>query len=271
MKKDNNILINILTRSSNRPYGFNKCYLSVKKQTYKNVRHIVSYDNEKDIKYLKKLDIDLVFVKKTNQSLSSASVNLEGDTKAPYNLYCNELLDKVKEGWILFLDDDDNLFHNKILEEIVSEIKSANEDTLFIWQMRYPNGKVLPSNRFIKEKKIVKYNIGSPCFMFHSKYKNQARWDDFKASDFRFLKQLTKEIPKKVFLKKIVAQINNYGDLGNKNDILKSKSPQLNIYFYKTLVWYLLPKKHFELFGMPVFQKKTYKKALKKLRNKLTK
>ncbi len=28
---------------------------------------------------------------------------------APYNLYCNQLLNEVDEGWIMFLDDDDSL------------------------------------------------------------------------------------------------------------------------------------------------------------------
>ncbi|MCF6308035.1 MAG: glycosyltransferase family 2 protein [Flavobacteriaceae bacterium] len=269
MINNNNILINILTRSSNRPVGFQKCYKSVKNQTYKNVRHIVSYDDEKDLVYLKELDIDLVFVHKDKNSINTNEVDSDGNLKAPYNLYCNKLLDTVDEGWILFLDDDDNLYHNKVLEEIVSIIKKEDEDTLFIWQMRYPNGKVLPSNQLIKNKKIVKFNIGSPCFLFHSKYKNKARWDDYKVSDFRFLNTLSNQIPNKIFLTKIVAQINNYGDLGSRNDVLVKSSKIVGHFFNKTLFWYFIPKKHFELFGMNIFQSKTYNELINKIKNKL--
>lgn len=269
MELENNILINILTRSSNRPYGFEKCYTSVKKQTYKNVRHIVSYDNEKDLKYLKNFDVDLIRVNK--EELDKSLTDKEGNTVAPYNLYCNKLLDTVEDGWILFLDDDDNLYHNKVLKEIVSIIKKEDEDTLLIWQMRYPNGEILPSNKFIKNKKIAKYNIGSPCFIFHSKYKNKARWDSFKVSDYRFLVALEKHIPKKMFVKKVYIHINNFGALGNKKDIYFKKTKTPSIFFNKNLFWYFIPKKHYELFGIKIFQLNTYKNIFKKMKNKFKK
>ena len=51
-----NPLINILTRTSNRPIGFKNCELSIKNQTYKNIKHIVSYDNDNDLTYLKETE-----------------------------------------------------------------------------------------------------------------------------------------------------------------------------------------------------------------------
>ncbi|PKP25192.1 MAG: hypothetical protein CVU03_09285 [Bacteroidetes bacterium HGW-Bacteroidetes-2] len=250
------ILFNILTRSSKRPIGFNKCHDSIKLQSYKKFKHYVSIDNQIDLEYLQGKDVIIVKIKK--QCDSNVKYNENGNRYAPYNLYCNELLEQVQDGWILFLDDDDNLLHNKVLKELVKYIKKYDEDTLFIWQMRYPNGKVVPSNELIKKRIIKINNIGSPCFMFHFKYKDMAKWDSFKGSDFRFINQLTKNISKQVFINKVFIQINNFGDLGNKNDIIYPNLNKLPFAFNKNLLWYFIPKYHFKIFNIYFFSKITY-------------
>lgn len=261
------VLFNILTRSSERPFGFNMCYNSIKSQTYKNVIHYVSTDNPLDFDYLEGKDI--VVVKVNKQADSNVKFNADGDKYAPYNLYCNELLKRVQHGWILFLDDDDNLLHNKVLEELVEYINCHDEDTLFIWQMRYPNGKLAPSNELIKKEIIKINNIGSPCFAFNAKYKNLVKWDNYKRSDFRFINELKDHIPKKVFLKKVYVQVNNFGDFGNRNDIGYSAKKSLPFSFYKNLLWYFLPKFHYKLLGVLIFHKNTYIRLFKKVKRKL--
>ena len=49
------ILINILTRTSNRPIGFLNNYHSVSNQTYKNINHLVSYEYEEDLKHYQEI------------------------------------------------------------------------------------------------------------------------------------------------------------------------------------------------------------------------
>lgn len=259
MEDSDEILINILTRTSNRPNGFYKCYTSIKQQSYKNVRHIVAYDNKSDLIYLEKLDVDKIYVGEKYNNKEYGEVDNEGNTQAIYNLYCNDLLDEVKNGWVLFLDDDNYLYHNKIVEEIIKIIKieKSNNFTL-IGQMRYPEGILLPSNLLIKNNIIKRFNIDSSCFLFHSKFKNEARWDGFKVSDFRFLKVLQEKIKNTIFVKKVFVQVNNFGDLGAKNDISFNERI-LNYTFNKSFFWYIIPKSHFDLFGILIFQKSTYK------------
>lgn len=273
MKHDQTkILINILTRTSNRPVGFKRCYNSIKYQSYTNIKHYVSYDNTEDLSYLNGLNLELVDVSNLNKEKTNLKTDDDGNQYAPYNLYCNELLNHVEDGWIIFLDDDDNLYHNKIIEEIVEMIgKIDDKDRLFIWQMRYPDGRLLPTNTQIRNREIKKNFIGSPCYMFHSKYKNQVRWDSFKASDFRFLLQLMQLIPNKVYLSKIITQINNYGDLGQRNDISTAtwKNAKMPIVYYKTIFWYLIPKYHKRVFGKLIFHKDTYKRLLNRSKFKL--
>ncbi len=213
------VLITILTRTSNRPLGFEKCRKSIENQTYKNIRHIVSYDNDKDLDYLSK------YKKIEYLKVSPIVVEPKDNTKnghfkfAPYNLYCNTLLEMVKKSWIIFLDDDDMLLHNEVIAEIVNEINSCKKNTLLIWRMRYPDGKLLPPEDQMDRKVIKMSKIGAPCVAFHSDYKKYAYWDCWKGSDFRIIISLFKKLKHKRWIYKPYIQINNFGDFGNKNDI----------------------------------------------------
>lgn len=213
------IKINILTRTSNRPNGFKICGDSIKKQTYNNINHIVCYDNDSDLSYLNEFEINKFKIDREKIIKKDTSVNPNNPSFwfSPHNLYCNELMDNVEDGWIMFLDDDDMLINNKVVEKIVSEIK--NEDSILIWQMRYPNGTKLPTADSFKSKRIVLGGIGSPCFLFHSKWKDEARWDAYKCGDFRFLNKLYNTIPDNKWIKEPLIQLNNTGGYGNKIDL----------------------------------------------------
>lgn len=258
------ILINILTRTSNRPKGFHNCHQSILNQTYKNVLHFVSFDDVADLDYINLYDVVKVRVKRLPKNMNRGK---GGAIHAPYNLYCNELLKKVNRGWVLILDDDDNLLHNNVLEELVKEIKKVDHDTLFLWKMRYPNGKVLPLNSNFRQKKIELNHIGTPNILFHSKYKNVGTWDEWKGADFRFITELFNKIPKKKWIKKVYIQINNQGDFGRQNDInnlvITSKI------FYKTKMWWFLPKYHTTIFGVFIFNRFKFDYQKNKFSNKI--
>ncbi|MDC8006284.1 glycosyltransferase [Aureisphaera galaxeae] len=214
-----NPVINILTRTSNRPNGFKICRESIENQTYTNIRHIVSYDDSVDLEYLREYaNIDLVKVQPITDPPQNAGER--GKFKfAPYNLYCNELMEYVREGWIIFLDDDDRFIDEHAVQHIVNQINEASKNTLLLWQMRYPDGALIPSNDLMDAEQIKLANIGAPCFTFHSKHKDKARWDCWKAGDFFFLKQLFQKIKKKKWIKEPYIQLNNTGNFGQREDI----------------------------------------------------
>ncbi|WP_366184806.1 hypothetical protein [Flavobacterium ovatum] len=263
-KKD--ILVNILTRTSRRPVGFYNCRQSIVKQTYKNIKQYVSYEDEADAIYLNEEGINKV---KVNKYKGEVLINPDGYLHAPYNLYCNTLLTHIEQGWILFLDDDTHLFHNKVIEEMVSEIKKIDEDTLFIWQMRYPNGKVLPTQKHFTSEKIEIECIDTTCFLFHSKYKGFAQWDQWKASDYRVISKLCEIIPKKKWIKKVYIQINNYGDFGQRNDIVNNATNKL--IFHKTWFWFLIPKYHTKIREHYIFKIDSYRNLIKRYIRKIKK
>lgn len=213
------ILINILTRTSGRPNSFKICRESIENQSYRNFRHIVSYDEVEDLKYINSYNIEKIRVVKRTEQEVDHYFNPGNREFAPYNLYCNDLLSLVDKGWIMFLDDDDMLAHKEVLEIIVARIKKASKRTLFIWQMEYPDGKILPPDELVEKKEIKIYNIGSPCFLFHHQYAHRLTWDPWKCSDFRIIKKLNKIIPKNKWIMQPLVKLNNFGDFGNRNDL----------------------------------------------------
>lgn len=215
-----NPLINVLTRTSSRPKGFEICVNSVRNQTYTNINHIISYDDDKDLEYIKNFNVKKIKINKDNiiKNYTGEKFNNPNFWFSPHNLYCNVLLNEVSDGWIMFLDDDDMLTDKYVIEKIVNNI--SNNDTMIIWQMKYPNGKVLPDENSFSSKKISLGGIGSPCYTFHSKWKNNYEWDAYKCGDFRYLEKIYNTIPNKKWIKEPLITLNNFGGHGLKKDVL---------------------------------------------------
>lgn len=217
-KKNSEVVFNILTRTSGRPVGFRKCHFSIANQTYKKIRHVVSYDTDEDLDYLQSVHVKKVRVKRKKYKGELARKGHEVNFE-PYNLYCNRLLREVKEGWVFFLDDDDMLSNEHVILEITEEIKKVDEDTLLIWRTKYPDGKKLPGEESFKAKEIKYMDIDTACFAFHSKYKKSAEWDAWRGADYRYIRDLARIIPQQRWILEIVTFKNNFGDQGNRNDL----------------------------------------------------
>ncbi len=165
--------INILIRTSNRPEYFRKCIESVLSQNYKNYRVIVGYDKIESLEYLKDYDmIDKYEMKTTSKE------------RFKHNLYLNTMMDKVQDGFIMYLDDDDMMAHNNSLNIINDNI--TNEKDLIIWKFMRPDKLIYPD-------KIIRLGHISGCaYTFNSKYKLKSRWVDRQCSDYYFITKLLK-------------------------------------------------------------------------------
>jgi hypothetical protein len=206
-------LINIITRTSNRPNGFDRNYCSIKNQTYKNINHIVIYDNHSDFeKYLFKYDdITTIWVDRDKLKNNYLGPHFLGKFFWPsyHNLYFNPILKTIDEGWIIFLDDDDYLFDKDSVQKIVNHLQ--DEDTLYIWKMLSNGNIIIPKEIAFKMKKIELGNIGNNCFTFHSKWSKETQWDAFKCADFRFVKTLSEKIPKQEWIDEILMVVPSSG------------------------------------------------------------
>ena len=216
-------LINIITRTSNRPIAFSENVNSVSNQTYKNILHIVSSDNIDTEKYIEnQLHKNMLHVRLNKDEIIRNDKSPEYDTGGyfPYNLYMNLLLCEVQEGYVIFLDDDDVFVDEHSVEKIVNKIKeSKSKDTIFIWQMKMPKGYVLPPKKFMNTKPVIGY-IGSPCIAFHISKLDNILWDAWKCGDFRFIEKIYDKVKNKVFICEPLVEILQIGR-GKKKDIIK--------------------------------------------------
>lgn len=173
-------LINIIIRTSNRPELFYRCYESIENQTYKNIRVIVGYDDDRALAYIP-MEVRLVrLYKKTGLQFF-------------YDLYCNELRGAVREGWFFFLDDDDFLYCPRALEELVPYLTTPGA---VICQM-LRNGIPKPRTNYIKHQQIVEGKIGLPCIFVHSKFSHVGHLDGHAGGDYRYIKQVVEQVPTK--------------------------------------------------------------------------
>jgi hypothetical protein len=199
-------LINILIRTSNRPAQFARCLESVRSQTYKNVNILVGHDRASTLGYIPN-ELQTVFVYADNTFVYF------------YDLYCNELKAKVTTGWFFFLDDDDTLYSNTVLEELADQLKQPGA---IICQM-LRNGVPKPADNYIRKKVIREGKIGLPCLVLHSKYKEIGALDGEKAGDYRYIKYVTSLVPTRFICLPLV----NAGSRGHGE--METKPPISNI------------------------------------------
>lgn len=210
-----NILINILTRTSGRPKGFKTALNSVRSQTYKNINHIVATDDIESESYLRSEKVDYLFFNR-NDFLKKITPQYKSNRKMPHNLYFNEMIKHVQEGWIIYLDDDDRLSSNTIIEELVDQIEPT--DDLLLWKTKFPRhlvkGSILPPK--FGPPKIGK--IDGHCHGVNARCKDKIEWPGWSKGDFHVINKLYNEIENKRWLDLILVEKSQHGK-GERNDI----------------------------------------------------
>tara|TARA_B100001063_G_scaffold138607_1_gene129477 strand:+ start:1641 stop:2453 length:813 start_codon:yes stop_codon:yes gene_type:complete len=196
--------INILIRTSNRPKYFNECIKSVLSQQYKNYHVFICYDDYASLEYLNKY--------KDNNRITFFYVHSNSIEKYKFNLYCNDLLKRVKTGYVLFLDDDNMFCHDHVLRILN---KCIDETSLLVWKFYRPDKLIYPTS--LKEINLGDIDTSSFCSNI-ANYLN-CDWKDKKNGDFRFINNvLIKNKIKLRFLNKILTKTqfsNKIGNLGN--------------------------------------------------------
>ena len=194
-------LLNILIRTSGRPNYFNSCINSIYKQSYKNWNIIVGIDDEKSKSYVQPEKCKLVNYNYSNYVYPNKPNSENYGIGFKYNLYLNDLQNEVKDGYIIYLDDDDFLYSNDSLKKLADNIK--NDDSLVFWRVKFPNRLVPSDDNFNKPPKLK--DVSGVGFAFHKKFK--IKWEPFKRGDFRVADSLYKTIPNKIFLDEVLTAL----------------------------------------------------------------
>lgn len=210
-------VINIITRTSDRPKGFARCCRSIDTQTYKNINHIVCVDNETDKEYVTWENRVPIMVDRDALINADTSVDPKAGPYSPHNLYMNELHKYVKEGWVMYLDDDNYLANDHVIQDIVNAIEKNDENTMIFWRIFFAGQFVIPEivNKLNPPKQ---FHIDSGCFAFHSKHINSAIWDGWKCADYRVVSKMFGVIPKSTFIPKVLIMLPVPGN-GTKKDV----------------------------------------------------
>ena len=183
-------VINILIRhTEGREVSYYRALQSIFTQTYLNYRIIVGYDFASSHFSIPGNVFDIYT--SPDKSLGPFF----------YNDYCNKLKNQAIEGWFLFLDDDDFLANNYVLEALSKHLCGTEE--ALVCQMMRDNGKAKPSLELIFSKSVVSGKIGMPCLVLHSKHKNLADIACVENGDFLWIKEVTDKVPTK-FINQVV-------------------------------------------------------------------
>lgn len=186
--------LNVLMRTNNRPLGF--LGQMQRLETCKPDRVIISVHNKETRDYVEayaknsRLFISIVDVETTMRSSTN---------HFRYNLYINELISAVSEGFVWCIDDDD-----QIAPDAISIIKQqcTDESTLYIFKIFLIN-RVLPKNW---KKRPVLEDIGTPNFVIHHLLAKSEKWDDQNHADGKYIQRLYDKC-KTVFIDKIIYNV----------------------------------------------------------------
>ena len=219
----------ILTRCCERPHFYLENRLSIAKQNSVKdliVTQLVSCERQSPIthKYLSQ------YLSEREPFLTKL-VEVERQERKnhghfPYNLYCNQMHQQVDDdSWVMYLDDDDIFMTPDALDTMQKYFN--NPDQMLIWKCQFPDG-TKPSNTYFKRGVRA---IGYPaiCFCFHSKWLEYANWDDRKGSDSRVIYNLSRKIPKIIWINRVLTSINyaqKMGGFGQREDKISSDTLQ---------------------------------------------
>lgn len=207
IEQSNGNLINILIRTSNRPKGFARMMNMIERQTYKNYRIIVSVDDDASELYVSKY--------KNLEYIRLNRIPRTEPEHCPYNLYFNELINQVTDGWIFFVDDDDALNGTQTLAKINANLKDPEK--LYIFRMKRPTG-IIPGKNFGKD--VVECDIATPNILVHSSKARLSKWPDRARGDFKYISGLVSEMGKSSleWVDEITYVVNTIGQ-GKRSDI----------------------------------------------------
>ena len=164
----------ILIRTSGRPKFFARCMESIKAQTYPNITTIVHTDNPDD----DYVEGDII----VRGEAYPRSVGT-----APYNLYCNRLLEAIPDGpgWYHFIDDDDAYACPDAIERFVA---ASKRDHINVTRVRRWNDVVFP------RRWCVQQSFQTECFLLHTDHKGLAKWWANRGGDHNYTRQITRSL-----------------------------------------------------------------------------
>lgn len=172
-------MLNIILRTHNRPIKFKRMIDCIENQTFKDFKLYISVDNDETEKYVRESGYDFI--------------RFNPDLNIPvfYNLYFNDLYEKIDSGWIWSVDDDDLIADENVFQLIHDSC--IDENKIYIFKFHNKHARCIRPSRFFGEK-IEIGNIGTPNFVVNKKYCCESKWEPNHLSDGLYISNLVKKI-----------------------------------------------------------------------------
>ena len=177
--------INILVRTHNREVMFLECMNSILKQSYTNYTVYISAQTKEDYAYVAKYIKDNNLHKQFNVIMGISTPG-----QYHYNNFCNQLIYLVNEGWILFLDDDDQFTTRHALRCIAQNI---DESTMVLWKYKRPDKLIFPE---LNDRLTQPGTIASTSYCIYHNVAKQSAWPMRRAGDFYYIEPIYNNIKK---------------------------------------------------------------------------
>ena len=147
----------------------------------------------------------------------------EYGTHAPYNWYLKIAEKALVPGWVMYVDDDDQLNGSDTLSNVVDEIMNYDEDTLHVFRFTYPNGDLIPDDfrvqMYRKDYPFVHKQVSGVNICFPTKYSDYTYWDEWSSADYRTARSLREIIPNLNISDLVTVKLTNGTNGGLQTDI----------------------------------------------------
>lgn len=204
--------LNIIIRT-HRPNYLKNCMKSIEEQTYPNINIIFVCDNEIGVKATRNYNGRMIRVNK-QEEINEKPNSEDYGIFFPYNLYIKDVQEKINDGYILILDDDD-MFTNKYAVEIM--MNNVKEDKVLIWKVDFKKLGIKPNESF--NKTVQLFDIDTIGFCYHISQIKHTDWSEWKRADYRTAKKLEENIGI-IWLDEILTGIQDKPGMGIKQDLI---------------------------------------------------
>lgn len=203
--------VNVLVRTHRANYLAN-CMASIAKQSYQNINIVLICDTQRAVEFTRIYNARMVQVKPEPDKGAKPPGEDYGKF-FPFNRYL-DYAQKLVTGFIMFLDDDDQLQYTFSIDHI---IQNLHRDKLTVWKVDFKDGRILPGASFKKEIKL--YDITGIGFAYHSSQINKTDWSEWKRADYRTAKRLSQTL-KVNWIDEVLTSIQDRPGNGTKPDLL---------------------------------------------------
>lgn len=178
---DDSPLFNILIRTSGRPNYFHDCIASIIDQDYKNTNIIVGFDDPASEDYIAKFPCLRIPLQRWSGAIPPRPEGDQYGVWFPFNEYFNSLLPFAKQGYVLYLDDDDCFVDRSALTKLAEVIKKQQADAIF-WRVQFPNRLVPRDENWLKKKPVC---LDMSTIGYSHSVVIRPSWGPWKRGDFR--------------------------------------------------------------------------------------